>query len=63
MHGMRMRFQRRDVDYVVKNGSIDMVDEFKGRIAKNRRWPAGLQSVVEAKQTRFLPHLRVENAS
>ncbi len=24
---------RRDVDYVVKNGAIEMVDEFKGRIA------------------------------
>jgi preprotein translocase subunit SecA len=41
---------RRDVDYVVKNGSIEMVDEFKGRIAQNRRWPAGLQSAVEAKE-------------
>ncbi len=41
---------RRDVDYVVKNGSIDMVDEFKGRIAQDRRWPAGLQSAVEAKE-------------
>jgi preprotein translocase subunit SecA len=41
---------KRDVDYVVKNGSIDMVDEFKGRIAQNRRWPAGLQSAVEAKE-------------
>jgi preprotein translocase subunit SecA len=27
------------VDYVVKSGSIEMVDEFKGRIAQNRRWP------------------------
>jgi preprotein translocase subunit SecA len=34
---------RRDVDYLVKNGAIEMVDEFKGRIAINRRWPAGLQ--------------------
>jgi preprotein translocase subunit SecA len=41
---------RRDVDYVVKKGSIEMVDEFKGRIAQNRRWPAGLQSAVEAKE-------------
>jgi len=40
---------RRDVDYVVKKESIEMVDEFKGRIAQNRRWPAGLQSAVEAK--------------
>jgi preprotein translocase subunit SecA len=41
---------RRNVDYVVKLGSIEMVDEFKGRIAQNRRWPAGLQSAVEAKE-------------
>jgi preprotein translocase subunit SecA len=41
---------RRNVDYVVKDGSIEMVDEFKGRIAQNRRWPAGLQSAVEAKE-------------
>ena len=41
---------RRDVDYLVKNGAIEMVDEFKGRIALNRRWPAGLQTAVEAKE-------------
>ena len=41
---------RRDVDYVVKKGSIELVDEIKGRIAQNRRWPAGLQSAVEAKE-------------
>lgn len=40
----------RDVDYVVKGGSIELVDEFKGRIAQNRRWPAGLHSAVEAKE-------------
>jgi len=28
-----------DVDYVVKNGAIELVDEFKGRIAQNHRWP------------------------
>jgi preprotein translocase subunit SecA len=41
---------RRDVDYLVKGGAIEMVDEFKGRIALNRRWPAGLQTAVEAKE-------------
>jgi preprotein translocase subunit SecA len=41
---------RRDVDYLVKAGAIEMVDEFKGRIALNRRWPAGLQTAVEAKE-------------
>jgi len=41
---------RRDVDYVVKNGAIEMVDEFKGRIAQDRRWPAGLHTAVEVKE-------------
>ena len=38
---------RRDVDYVVKNGAVEMVDEFKGRIAHDRRWPAGLHTAIE----------------
>jgi preprotein translocase subunit SecA len=41
---------RRDVDYIVKNGAIDLIDEFKGRVAQNRRWPAGLQTALEAKE-------------
>ncbi len=41
---------RRDVDYIVKNNAIELVDEFKGRIAENRRWPAGLQSAIESKE-------------
>ncbi len=31
---------RRDVDYVVKDGIVEMVDEFRGRVALDRRWPA-----------------------
>ena len=41
---------RRDVDYLVKNGVIESVDEFKGRIAQDRRWPAGLHTAIEAKE-------------
>jgi preprotein translocase subunit SecA len=41
---------RRDIDYLVKNGSIEMVDEFKGRIAQDRRWPAGLHTAIEVKE-------------
>ena len=41
---------RRDVDYIVKNGAIEMVDEFKGRIAIDRRWPAGLHTALETKE-------------
>ena len=41
---------RRDVDYVVKNSAIESVDAFKGRIAQDRRWPAGLHTAIEAKE-------------
>jgi preprotein translocase subunit SecA len=41
---------RRDVDYVVKNGAVESVDQFKGRIAQDRRWPAGLHTAIEAKE-------------
>jgi preprotein translocase subunit SecA len=41
---------RKDVDYLVKDGAIEMVDEFKGRVALDRRWPAGLHTAVETKE-------------
>jgi preprotein translocase subunit SecA len=40
----------RDVDYLVKDGVIFMVDEFKGRTAQDRRWPAGLHTAIETKE-------------
>jgi preprotein translocase subunit SecA len=42
---------RRDVDYVVRDGVVQMVDENKGRTAEDRRWPAGLHTAVEAKES------------
>jgi len=41
---------RRDVDYIVRNGRIELVDEFTGRVVQDRRWPDGLQSAIEAKE-------------
>jgi len=41
---------RRDVDYLVKEGVIESVDEFKGRVVQDRRWPAGLHTAIEAKE-------------
>lgn len=41
---------RRDVDYLVRNDAIETIDEHKGRIAQDRRWPAGLHTAVEAKE-------------
>lgn len=39
-----------DVDYIVRDGQVALVDEFRGRIARRRRWPDGLQAAVEAKE-------------
>jgi preprotein translocase subunit SecA len=41
---------KRDVDYIVRNGTIELVDEFTGRVADKRRWPDGLQAALEAKE-------------
>ncbi|SHJ43976.1 preprotein translocase subunit SecA [Clostridium cavendishii DSM 21758] len=40
----------KDIDYIIKNNKIQMVDEFTGRIAKNRHWPDGLQGALETKE-------------
>lgn len=40
----------RDVDYIVRNGSIELVDENTGRVADKRRWPYGIQPALEAKE-------------
>lgn len=39
-----------DVDYIVKNNSIELVDEFTGRVAQKRHWPHGLHEAIEAKE-------------
>jgi preprotein translocase subunit SecA len=41
---------RRDVDYLVKDGAIKSIDEFKGRIVQERRWPGDLQTAIEVKE-------------
>ena len=41
---------KRDVDYVVKDGEVQIVDEFTGRLMPGRRWSDGLHQAVEAKE-------------
>jgi preprotein translocase subunit SecA len=41
---------RRDVDYMVTGDRVLTVDEFKGRVVPERRWPAGLQTAIEVKE-------------
>jgi preprotein translocase subunit SecA len=40
----------RDVDYIVRNGVIEIVDELTGRVVDDRQWPDGLHAAVEAKE-------------
>ena len=43
-----------DVDYVVKEGQVQIVDEFTGRILEGRRYGDGLHQAIEAKE-----HLKI----
>jgi preprotein translocase subunit SecA len=40
----------RDVDYLVRDGRLEMIDDFTGRAVKDRHWPDGLQAALEAKE-------------
>lgn len=41
---------KKDVDYVVQDGQIQIVDEFTGRILYGRRYSDGLHQAIEAKE-------------
>lgn len=41
---------QRDVDYIVREGRVQLVDEFTGRVVADRHWPDGLQAALEAKE-------------
>ncbi|HEY0815693.1 MAG TPA: accessory Sec system translocase SecA2 [Pseudonocardia sp.] len=41
---------RRDVDYLVRDGKVELIDDSRGRVAHLQRWPDGLQAAVEAKE-------------
>lgn len=45
---------KNDVDYLVKDGQVQIVDEFTGRILEGRRYGDGLHQAIEAKE-----HLRI----
>ena len=40
----------RDVDYIVRSGTVELVDDFTGRVAQQRQSPDGLQGAIEAKE-------------
>ncbi|MBO5148248.1 MAG: DEAD/DEAH box helicase, partial [Clostridia bacterium] len=49
---------QRDIDYVIKDGSIIIVDEFTGRLMFGRRYNEGLHQAIEAKE-----HVKIEKES
>jgi preprotein translocase subunit SecA len=40
----------KDVDYIVRDGHIELVDAFTGRVVDDRQWPDGIQAALEAKE-------------
>jgi preprotein translocase subunit SecA len=40
----------KDIDYIIRDGRVELVDEFTGRVVENRHWPDGLQESIEAKE-------------
>ncbi|MFD8499734.1 accessory Sec system translocase SecA2 [Amycolatopsis sp. NPDC059657] len=40
----------RDVDYIVRDGKVQLINAARGRVAELQRWPDGLQAAVEAKE-------------
>jgi preprotein translocase subunit SecA len=58
----------RDVDYLVQDDAVLSIDESKGRIVRDRRWPGNLQTALEIKegvsrnrQGRILGSITIEN--
>ena len=49
---------KRDVDYIVKDGSVIIVDTFTGRLMPGRRYNDGLHQAIEAKE-----HVAVQRES
>ena len=41
---------QKDKDYIVKDGSVKIIDEFTGRILEGRRFSDGLHQAIEAKE-------------
>lgn len=41
---------KKDVDYIARNGQIELIDEYTGRVAENRHLPQGLQAALAVKE-------------
>ncbi len=45
------RVLARNVDYVVRDGEVQIVDKFTGRICPERKWSDGLHQAIEVKES------------
>lgn len=41
---------KKDIDYIVKNGQVQLIDEHTGRVMDGRRYSDGLHQAIEAKE-------------
>ncbi|MFJ8257619.1 accessory Sec system translocase SecA2 [Peribacillus asahii] len=41
---------KRDVDYIIKDGKIELIDKFTGRVMEGRSFSEGLHQAIEAKE-------------
>ena len=41
---------RKDTDYIINNGKVQIIDEFTGRVLSGRRFSDGLHQAIEAKE-------------
>ena len=47
---------KKDVDYIVQDGKVEIVDEFTGRVLTGRRYSDGLHQAIEAKENIKVAH-------
>jgi preprotein translocase subunit SecA len=45
-----LHFYRRDVQYIVADGKVQIVDEYTGRVTPDRSWESGIHQLIEAKE-------------
>lgn len=51
-----LHFFEKDRDYLVKDGKIQIIDEFTGRLMPDRSWERGLHQLIEAREKCELTH-------
>jgi len=45
-----LHLYRRDEQYIVRDGKVQIIDEFTGRVMPDRSWEGGLHQLIEAKE-------------